>query len=257
MNRITPRPAQLREQATVFISDAKSIIADSFAVAEASTAFAEVYHVSLSADTVLSAFTSAKLQPRLAGARSIVLRLPLLAGSGQEAVAMVELRRFLELMCWTVYFSDHPVEWRCFEAATESGFSQDARKPISYAAHRELGYYVEYARELMNSEASGLGIAAIDGIRQVSRELNAAVHAGQVARTTTKRAPHDDISDASLRKFGNVQRRVFANCCILLAAYRRTQFDRLNAAARAHFDWLVGPRVRKQVRQGPFGLGNA
>ena len=150
--------------------------------------------------------------------------------------------------------SDHPVEWRSFKAGSGTGFSQEMRKPISYSAHRELNYYVEYARELMNSDASGLGIKAVDGIKQVSHQLNAAVHAGQMAQSTIRKSPHEEISETDLRKFGGVQRRVFSNCCVLLAAYCRPQFDRLNAAARAHFDWLVGSKVRKQVRQGPFGL---
>jgi hypothetical protein len=178
----------------------------------------------------------------------------MLVGIGQQSVAMVELRRFIELICWTVYFSDHPVEWRSFEAKSVKGFSQDMRRPISYSAHRELAFYVEYALELMNPESSGLGIQAVDAIKQVSHELNAAVHAGQMAQATIRKPPHEDTSEAALRRFGGAQRRVFSNCCILLAAYCRPQFDRLNAAGRAHFDWLVGAKVRKRIRQGPFGL---
>jgi hypothetical protein len=251
---ITPRSTQLRQQIDGYIAGASSIIRDSLAAAQPSAAFGDVYHISLSADAVLRGLTTPRLQPRLVAARSIILRVPFLLGIGQQSVAMVELRRFVELACWTVYFSDHPVEWRSFKAESEAGFSQDTRKPISYSAHRELGYYVEYARELMHSEASGLGLKAVDGIKQVSRELNASVHAGQMAHATVMKAPHEDISEAGLRKFGAVQRRVFSNCSILLSAYCRPQFDRLNAASRAHFDWLVGAKVRKEVRQGPFGL---
>lgn len=254
MISITPRSAELRKQTDVYISDVKSIIQDSLAAAQASSTFADIYHVSLSADTVLSGFTSTKLRPQLAGARSIILRVPMLVGIGQQSVAMVELRRFLELVCWTVYFSDHPVEWRSFEVDSVAGFSQDTRKPISYSAHRELGHYIEYARELMSSEASGLAVGAVDGIKQVSRELNANVHAGQAAKAKVTKPPHEDVSNAMLRKFCGVQRQVFSSGCILLAAYQRSQFDRFSASARAHFDWLVGSRVRKQVRQGPFGL---
>jgi len=216
--------------------------------------FGEVYHASLSTDTVLAAVRNAHLRPRLAGARLVALRVPLLVGIGQGSVAVVELRRFVELVCWSVYFTDHPVEWRSFETDSAAGFSQDVRKPISYAAHRELSYYVEYARELMSREASGLGIRAVEGIKQASHELNAAVHAGHAVHTTTGTPPHEDVSDAALRRFSRVQRQVFSNCCLLLAAYRRPQFERLNAAARAHFDWLVGSTLRKKVRQGGFGL---
>ena len=254
MSVLTPGSWQLRVLTTEYILDANSLIEESLKQVQASSAFGDVYHISLSADTVLSGFRDPRLHPRVAGARSIILRVPLLVGIGQQSVAMVELRRLVELVFWTVYFSDHPVEWRAFAATSGSGFSQDTRKPISYMAHRELSYYIEYARELMGEEPSGLGAEAVEAIKQVSHELNAAVHPGQIAQLVGRKAPHEDVSDSSLRKFSRRQRRVFSSCCTLLAAYRRAQFDRLSAAARAHFDWLVGPKVRRQVRSGPFGL---
>jgi len=250
----TPKAAQLAEQINSYVGNATSIVRASLAAAQASAPFSDVYHISLSTDAVLRGLTNAKLQPRLVAARSIVLRIPFLVGMGQQSVAMVELRRFVELVCWTVYFSDHRVEWQCFQQEPGVGFSQEGRKPISYAAHRELSYYVEYARELMQAEESGLAIEAVDGIKQASHQLNASVHAGQLASATVMKPPHEPISDAGLRRFSAVQRQVFANCCILLSAYCRPQFDKLNAVGRAHFDWLVGARVRKRVRQGPFGL---
>jgi hypothetical protein len=251
---ITPRAAQLRQQSTEYLTEARSIVGASLTAAETSTGFGDVYHASLSTETVLAAFRNAHLRPRLAGARLVALRIPLLVGIGQGSVAIVELRRFVELICWSVYFTDHPVEWRSFETDLGAGFSQDMRKPISYAAHRELNYYVEYSRELMGRDASGLGIRAVEGIKQASHELNASVHAGHAAHTTAGTPPYEDVSDATLRKFSRIQRQVFSNCCLLLAAYRRPQFERLNAAARAHFDWLVGSKLRKEVRQGGFGL---
>lgn len=254
MSGITPRAAQLRQQTTGYLSDARSIIDGSLVAVQTSTAFGDVYHASLSADTVLAAFNNAHLRPRLVGARLIALRVPLLVSIGQGSVALVDLRRFVELICWSVYFSDHPVEWRTFEKDSGAGFSQDMRRPISYAAHRELSYYVEYARELMGREASGLGIRAVEAIKQASYDLNASVHAGHAARAIAGTPPYEDVSDATLRKFSRTQRQVFANCCLLLAAYQRPQFERLNAAARAHFDWLVGSKLRKEVRQGGFGL---
>jgi hypothetical protein len=250
----TPKAAQLADQINAYAASAESIVKASLAAAQGSTAFAEVYHISLSTDAVLRGLTNAKLQPRLVASRSIVLRIPFLVGMGQQSVAMVELRRFVELICWTVYFSDHPVEWQCFQQEPGGGFSQEGRKPISYAAHRELSYYVEYARELMQAEESGLAVEAVDGIKQASHQLNAAVHAGQLAHATVMKPPHEPISETGLRKFSAVQRQVFANCCVLLSAYCRPQFDGLNAAGRAHFDWLVGAKLRRKVRQGPFGL---
>src|SRR5208337_905110 len=98
------------------------------------------------------------------------------------------------LICWTVYFSDHPVEWRSFATEHGKGFSRDKGKPISFAAHQELGHYVEYARELMHSEPSGLGLQAVDCVRQATHELNASIHAGQMAHAVGMKPPHEDIS---------------------------------------------------------------
>jgi hypothetical protein len=173
---------------------------------------------------------------------------------GQVSVAALELRRFVELVCWTIYFSDHPVEWLRFESDSTSGFSQDVRKPISYAAHRELGYYIEYARELMAREPSGLGRGSVEALKQASHALNSAVHAGELARLKSGFPVGSAPCDRDLSDFGRIQRRVLSNSCILLAAYKRSRFDRLNALARAHLDWLVGPKVRRQLRSGPFGL---
>jgi hypothetical protein len=178
----------------------------------------------------------------------------MLVSIGQVSLATVELRRFVELMLWTVYFTDHPVEWRSFLSDPNAGFSQDVRKPISHAARRELNYYFDYVRELANAEPSGLAKAAINEIKRLTRDLNSAVHAGELAQTINRPPPHEGISDAVLQRFARLQRRVFSNCCLLLAAYRRRQFDRFGASARAHFDWLVGAKLRRELRRGPFGL---
>jgi hypothetical protein len=187
-------------------------------------------------------------------ARSLSVRVPLLIGIGQSSVAETELRRFAELIFWTVFFSDHPVEWQNFSAKTGAGFSQDSRKPISYAAHRPLAFYLEYAVELMNPEPSGLGVKAVKGVEQAVKKLNAAVHAGHLARAQGKIPPHDDVSEKALQSFAKIQRLTFSNCILLFAAYRRSKFDRLNAVSRAYFDWLIGPKYKREIRKGPFGL---
>lgn len=254
MSGLTPRASQLGEQVAAYVADVRAIVESSLTACQASRAFHEIYHASLSVDCILRGLATPSLRPRVAASRSIVLRVPLLASVGQLSVAALELRRFIELVCWTVYFSSHPVEWLSFESDAASGFSQDMRKPISYAAHRELGYYIEYARELMAREPSGLGVGSVDALKHVSYELNRSVHAGELARAKAGAPVIEAPSDGDFRHFGQIQRRVFSNSCILLAAYKRSRFDRLNAAARSHLDWLVGAKVRRQLRSGPFGL---
>lgn len=249
-----PTATELRSQVAVYVSEATAITKDSLVSCQSNPQFLEIYRTSLSTDTVLKGLAHQHLRPRINGPRSIVLRLPLLVGVGQLSVSMVELRRFVELVCWMVYFSDHPVEWRSFETKSNSGFSQDHRKPISHAAHRELSFYLDYVKELMGAEPSGLGLESADTVRQCSYELNASVHAGQIAQLSGRIPPCETLSEQALRSVAKLQRRVFASCSLILAAFQRSRFDRLNATGRAQFDWLVGSKVRKKVRQGPFGL---
>jgi hypothetical protein len=254
VSTVTPNSAEIRRQTDKYVRDALTLIRTSLTTVKASTAFSEIFHISLSADVVLSALDTPKLRPRLVSARSIVLRLPLLIAAGQESIAVVELRRFVELLLWTIYFTDHPVEWHEFKTTTGGGFAADSRKPIAYAAHRELSHYVEYVRELMSGEPSGLGVTAIDALRQASYNLNSAIHAGGLATSHNRTPPADDVSEQSLRKAATLQRKVFGNCCLLLAAYRTPRFNTLTAAGRAHFDWLIGATMRRKVRSGPFGF---
>ena len=253
MSKILPTSAKIREQVVGYIADSESIAEACLRAAGSSAAFHEIYEISLSTYTVLAGLAGGSLRPRLNPARSIAVRVPFLVGVGQSSVAETELRRFVELVLWAVYFTDHPIEWKRFVDKT-SGFSKDLRRPISYAAHRELGFYMEYALELMEAEPSGLGVAAVENVKQGVKKLNAAVHAGRLALTTGKIPPHDDMKEAAMLGFSKIQRLVFANCTLLLAAYRRSAFDQLNAVSRAYFDWLVGHKLRRDVRRGPFGL---
>ncbi len=248
------RRAQLREQVNNYVDDSSAMLSACLAAARSTKSFQDIYAISLSADVVLKSLAVPSLRPRLAAARSIILRIPMLASLGQSSLAAVELRRLVELTLWTVYFTDHPIEWFSFARGSNAGFSQDARQPISYAARRELVHYFEYARELMSDEPSGLATNAIDMMKQLTRDLNATVHAGELAQSVKRIPPHEDVSDPVLQRFKRLQQPVLANCCVLLAAYRRPQFDRFTATARAHFDWLVGSKLRRAVRQGPFGL---
>jgi hypothetical protein len=248
------RSQELRRQVDSYLDESAKLANACLHSARATASFRRVYTASLSADVVLKNLDAKLLKPRLSAARSIVLRIPVLVSLGQPSLGSVELRRLVELTLWTVYFTDHPIEWGSLGRTPNEGFSRDARKPISYAARRELIHYFEYAHELMDSEPSGLGKRAINTMKQLTRELNASVHAGELAQSAAKSPPYEKVSEAVLQRFNRLQHSVFANCCLLVAAYRRREFDRLTATARAHFDWLVGSSLRREVRQGPFGL---
>ena len=253
MRSLYPTPLQLRSQVASFLNATKLSVAESLSSAGASEAFREIYKLSLTTHTELGGLGGSGLRPAVAPARNITVRIPVLIGTGQFSVAEVELRRFVELIVWTIYFTDHPVEWEHFIDGTR-GFSQDSRRPISFASHRELSFYTEYAFELMEREPSGLGTTALSNLKQALHRLNSNVHAGHLATLTSAIPPHDEMDEASLRSFSKIQRLSFANCCLLLAAYRRKKFDRMQAIARDHFDWLMGPKLRKDLRKGPFGI---
>lgn len=252
MSSILPSSITLRKQVEAYVKDTRRIVETCIRSAESRDPFAKVYNTSLATDTVLSSL-SVGLVPSVASARAIVLRIPLLTIIGQTSAAHAELRRFVELLLWSLYFTDHPIEWKEF-TSNPGGFSRDSSRPISFAAHRELNFYLAYARELMGNEPSGIALNAVAQIESAKKTLNASVHAGHLARSKAKLAPYDSVADKEIKNFERLQRSTFANCCIVLGAYRRTRFDKMTAISRAYFDILVGSVVRKQIRSGPFGL---
>lgn len=254
MSGLLPTSKKICQLVADYTADSRKIVEKCLTDADSCAAFEEVYELSLATDTVLKGLSTPSLRPSLHPARNVVVRVPLLVGVGQSSVAEGELRRFVELILWALFFTDHPIEWRSFHTKTTGGFTQDARKPISHAARRELSFYLEYAHELMEGEPSGLGVKAVENVKQAVKKLNAAVHAGHLARQVRKVPPHDDISEPAVRDFAKIQRQTFSSCCLLLAAYRRLKFNSLGAMSRAYFDWLIGPKLRRDVRKGPFGL---
>ena len=246
--------SHLNQQMQNYLSDSKSIVEQCVTSVASAPLFSDIFRASLSAESVFVGLSGPNLRPSLNPARSIILRIPMLTAIGQGTIAKAELRRFLELLFWTIYFTDHPVEWSEFKSETSGGFARDQHQPIAHAAHRELGYYLDYTKELMESEPSGLAGHSLNELRQASHHLNAAVHAGQLARAKGKSAPFEKPEPKFLQDFGKLQRTVFSRSCVVFAAYRAARFGALSAAARTEFDWLVGAKLRKQIRSGPFGL---
>lgn len=236
MTSVLPSAGRLRQMVAEYVTDSGKIADECLKTAAGSEAFRDIYQISLAAHTIFAGLAGSNLRPSLNPAKSVAIRIPVLVSVGQASVADAELRRFVELTLWTIYFSDHPIEWQNFSGRTGSGFSQDARKPISYSAHRQLHFYLEYALELMEQEPSGLGTRALRGIDQALAKLNASVHAGRLARASNRIPPHDELTEALLRSFAKLQRLTLSNCALALAAYRRGKFDRLSAMTRAYFD---------------------
>jgi hypothetical protein len=160
----------------------------------------------------------------------------------------------MELVLWDTYFLEHRVEWDKFKSNPTHGFTRDEKDPIEYCAHRELDYYLNYAKARVAREPSKLASRAVEELRLIKGKLNEAVHPGAGAGLTRQVVPLDTIDEVALEEFGDLQRLVFGGCCVLIASVRKRTFDGLPAMSRAHFDWLIGDQLAKKIRGGPFGL---
>ena len=256
MPGVLPSTTKFREMVAEYLNEASDEIIRHLKSLNDSTNYRGVYRTTWAADNVLSKLKSDRNRPSLDVARDVIRRIPLLVAVGQVSVAQIELRRFLEVTFWIVYFSDHPVEWFHFAKAPDRGYAQHATDPIAFGAHREMGFYAGYAKELMKSERSGLAAEAVTKLRELYRRLSATVHPGSLAVGKTNIAPIEPAEGKVTEAFLNTFKRVSASACLLLAAFNTEQFRTLDATARANFDWLIGTRVKKSLQAGPFGLPN-
>jgi hypothetical protein len=249
-----PHSAQIQEQSEHFLKEVQEKISLAHSKLRNSNHFRQIYKASLAAHAVISHISKQTRRPPGHAIQAIVLRVPLLVSIRQLGAAKIDLRRFVELISWSVYFHDHPVEWNRFRESPTGGFVRELDDPIEYCAHRELTFYLNYAKSRLKDEPSGIPKAAVDRLRLLQATLNASVHPGTDAHATTHRIPLDEISEDNLKEFYDTQKSVFMDACILVSAIHKTRFNSLSATSRALFDWLVGSQLSKQIRSGPFGL---
>lgn len=214
----------------------------------------QLYRSCSAMDAVLNGLDDGKMRPSLQACRSIVIQLPVLLLFSFPDIVLFELRRFLEITFWNVYFHEHPVEWRKFRSNPVSGYSRDLELPIAFCAHRELGFFVNYARERLGSEPSGLGVKAVDELQIAIRALNARVHAAALAGSDRREIKFRVCSAAEAKIAGEQAHHVFCAAAIVLCAVHRVRFNRLGPAERSYFDQLVGTKDAKRIRSGSFGL---
>jgi hypothetical protein len=251
---IVIKGALLSQKADHFLTEVEEACKTAATTAKKSPTFKQIFRVALAGESVLSTIRSRKLCPEISAIRNTSRRVPVLIALGQIGLAKVELRRLLELTFWVVYFTHHPREWDHFDGKRQFGFTRDVNKPIGYAAHRDLSFYFSYALEYMESEPSGQAMSAINILNDVKKQLNASVHAGQIARQPSVQIPFDRFAENDLQQFLSLQKLALANSIILLLAFDRRTFDSLQAGPRAYFDWLIDANARRNIRKGPFGL---
>jgi len=249
-----PHSKQIEDMAKNFLADFRQEVVVAEALLKTSAGFRKIFHTSLAADAVLSKILKPRNGPPAGAARRIVARVPIMVCARQVGPCRVELRRFIELVIWHVYFEDHPVEWKRFEGEPKRGFVRDVEDPIDYCAHRELTFYLNYARSRIAEQPSKAARLAVEQLRKDQGVLNADVHPASAVGPGTTKFPLDAIGEDELSELNAVQRSVFGSACVLLAARHTSRFNGLPAMHRAHFDWLVGSKVAKEIRGGPFGL---
>ena len=249
-----PHSKQVQQMAETFLADFRQEIQSAEALLKKSSECRNIFRTSLATDAVLSKVLRPRNGPPAAPARAIVIRVPAIVCARQLGACRVELRRFIELVIWHVYFEDHAVEWKRFEENPRRGFVRDMEDPIDFCAHRELTFYLNYAKSRIVEQPSEAAARAVDQLRKDQSILNADVHPAGVAGPGMTKSPLDAVGEPELKGFNEIQRSVFGAACILLAARHTSRFNNLPAMHRAHFDWLIGSKVAKEIRSGPFGL---
>jgi hypothetical protein len=255
MGSPVPHSNAVHDMIVAYAADAADMTAKYLSRLRNSPEFQTIFKVSLATEAVLGAMKSRWLRPRPCSIRSITQQIPLLVLLGQLPVATRELRRVVELCFWTIYFSDHPIEWGSFMASPNLPVVRELETPISYCAHRDAVFYANYARERMGAEPSKIALTSINELRKlISERLNYAVHASEIASTGRKMPAFSTCSKQELMDFGTLYRQVCAHACIAICALDRWSFDRLQVMQRGLFDWLITRKTSKSIRAQEFGL---
>lgn len=248
-----PHNKKVQQHVASYVTELRGEFQRLLGTVEGSPEFRNIFRVCWGCDVVFAGLSSRE-RPKLAAARSIVRRLPVLVGAGQLDAARWDLRRLIELVFWAVYFTNHPVEWQAFSTNPVDGYAVRSDQPISFCAHRERSYYANYAIELFDGEPSGIAREAAQRLNHLASQLNAFVHAGREVNQKQIGVACDRLTNAEFASYRRLHHDVCAPSCVVLAAILRPRFDRLSANEREWFDWLVGSPTNKKIRSGEFGL---
>jgi hypothetical protein len=253
MTTILPHTGALRQQIVDYLDEVVTLAGDYSTALAKSGAFTSLFKTTLAGDTVLAKLSSTE-KPRLAAARSILRRIPILIAVGQIRAADGYVRKLIEVIFLCMYFTDHPVEWLEFTTSAASGISREFSTPIAYNARREPSFYANYTKELFRKEPSGLAQSAAQDLSVAYGDLSVSVHAAAPSVQGKLSEAHDPVDEASLHAFAETYKRSAADVSVLVAARFQRKFDRLPPVHRAWFDWLIGKDRAKRLRTGRFGL---
>ena len=147
MPSVLPHNTAFRKMVRAYLDETSGAIRNHVESLNGLAEYRNIYRITWATDHVYSGLGTESNRPKVDVARDILRRVPLLVAVAQLSVATIELRRFVEVLFWVLYFSEHPVEWSSFKRYPNRSYEQDKGDPISYGAHRELGFYINYARE--------------------------------------------------------------------------------------------------------------
>lgn len=248
-----PHSRVIAGELRTYATDATTLVASSIMSVARESAFTSIYKTTLAAHAVIEKLRGAEL-PSYLHASSILQRIPLLILMSQSQAAEVELRRVIELMFQTFYFSDHPVEWDMLVRQPQRSIQHERDNPIAGNAYREPSYYRLYAKERFAAEPSGIAAKSIDRLGVEYGNLSSAAHAPAATDSRAIRPVVENLSGYVLGRFSSRFKMICADVCAVASAFSPTQFDALQPVYRAWYDWLLGPEIAKKVRSGKFGL---
>lgn len=236
-----------------YLADANSLLADSVKAVGAESAFTSIYKTTLAAHAILEKLHDDEM-PSHVHASCVLQRIPIHVLTSQVQAAEVELRRAIELIFLTTYFSDHPVEWDTLVRNPQRSPQHERENPIAGNAYREPVYYRSYAQERFSMEPSGLASKAVDRLGVEYGNLSSAAHAPTATSDVSIRPAIGNMSSPTLAQFANRFKSVSSDLCVVAAAFSPARLDALEPMFRAWFDWLLGTEQAKKLRGGKFGL---
>jgi hypothetical protein len=248
-----PHNHAIKEDLGIYVKDAEILLSESVVKVGKDSSFTNIYKVALASHSVVEALHAYE-HPSFLHISEIIQRIPIHVLTSQKGSARVDLRRLIELYFLTLYFSDHPVEWDSLIRNPTRVMAHEKESPILANAHREPSYYRAYAKERFSREISGHGLKAVEELATAYGLLSDAAHAPTATSDLDINAAINILKPAEISQIAVLFQQIAANVCIVAAGYACKQFDELQPAHRAWFDWLVGQSLAKSIRSGRFGL---
>ena len=249
-----PHSKAINQQIQGFMGDVIKSVAVASSCLGQDHNFKSIYKSCYFADAFLSQINDAKVLPCINQMRAALRRSTNLICLGQTGSTYLELRRFIEMTFWCLYFVDHQIEWDFLKLNMGKGYVHEDDEPISYSAHRELSYYIRYAKELFEKEVSGLGSVCLNVLSTDVSQLNFQIHPTSLIDSDFENSCYHKMTSSEFASFSALIKRVLSNASIVIALKFLKSFQNLPAMNRAMFDALVGKEREIILRSPDIGI---